>query len=167
RHNRNTRNTWRGKLVFALFQSHRLTGDGRTRLQRKQANTASGHRSASGVSDGRLPDLGAAAAHERASGRAECAFAYRIEEGRLVLQANHGMLRPAGPKRRPHGANGLDQAAIHAAVNDSVRLMVDFGDFEFGDDFIGCSANVADAHDAIPAVTTRVQGFSEIAVWRW
>src|SRR5689334_2293822 len=76
-------------LVFAMFQLHGLARNCRTGLERKQANTPSGDGAASCISNGRFPDLCAATAHQRASGRAECAFAHGVEEGGLVLEANY------------------------------------------------------------------------------
>ena len=84
----------------------------------------------------------------------------------MVFYANHRLAAWQGGKRGTHRGDSFDQARMHTAVDDSVRLMMVRCDFKLRDHLIAAGMDEVNAHGLGPAADGSVERGSKVSVGR-
>src|SRR5436190_17142110 len=103
--------------------THLLTRKRLIRLKAEQPHSSGRDDAVAFVDHVRLPDLCLPASCDRRRDRSQpSAGPYGANEARVVLQADHMLPALAREEVSAHGGEGLDDAAVHAAVDDPITL---------------------------------------------
>ncbi len=82
----------------------------------------------------------------------------------MIFQANHGLPSRQSRQRRSYGSDGFNQSCMHAAMHDSIRLMVLWTDFHLCNHFISSSTNEMDSHGKVPTAVGSVERIGKVTV---
>src|SRR5579859_2996886 len=131
----------------------------------EQAHLAFRHQLAVGVANPRFPELARAPARDRARRRCQLAAAHRANERRRILQPHDALPARMGDDGGADRRQRLDDAGVHAAVDDAVTLVVLVADVDLAGHLVGAGGEDADAGLFDPAAGEVVDEADEVH-WR-